>query len=216
MNPSKDVPSDDFIEILEQWIFKSNEGQPQMGPIHLESHYKVHALKELDNLKVIMEGSMRNIEFLHSKPTRSVALFSTMNYLVVNPNLCSLIDWRSVISNLLALKVKIKVIIRICNSQSFNNLVFTFNGQNFNDKFSMEYGFFMASNQEVSLMPSSSSWMNKLFLMYAYLLRPQLDKNEILGSRHLPSSVSTYERVVPKDQKLYKLKFNLAAICFIV
>jgi hypothetical protein len=41
MNPSKDAPSNDFIEVLEQWIFKSNEGQPQMGPIHLESHYGV-------------------------------------------------------------------------------------------------------------------------------------------------------------------------------
>jgi len=92
MNPSKDAPSDDVIEDLKQWIFRNNERQPQMGPIHLESHYKVHALKELDNLKAIVEGSMRNIEFLHSKPTRSVALFSTTNYLVVNPNLCSLTD----------------------------------------------------------------------------------------------------------------------------
>jgi hypothetical protein len=44
-------------------------------------------------------------------------------------------------------------------------LVFTLNGQDFNDKFSMEYGFYMASNQEVLLTPSSSSWMNKLILI---------------------------------------------------
>ncbi len=108
---------------------------------------------------------MKNVEFLNIKPIRSIALFSITNYLVVNPNLCSLMGWRSVISNLLALKVKIKVIICICNSQSFNNLVFTLNGQDFNDKFSMEYGFYMASNQEVLLTPSSSSWMNKLILI---------------------------------------------------
>lgn len=63
-----------------------------MGPIHLESHYRVHALKELDNLKAIVEGNTRNIEFLHNKPTRSVALFSTMNCLVENLNLCFLAD----------------------------------------------------------------------------------------------------------------------------
>ncbi len=41
MNPSKDVSFDDFIEVLEQRIFKSNGGQPQMGPIHLETHYRI-------------------------------------------------------------------------------------------------------------------------------------------------------------------------------
>jgi hypothetical protein len=75
----------------------------------------------------------------------------------------------------------------------------------------MEYRFYMASNQEVSLAPSSSSWMNKPILMYAYLLWPQLNRTEILGSRRLPSSIA-YEKVVPKDQKLYKFKLNLDSI----
>jgi hypothetical protein len=44
MNPSKDVFFDDFIEVLDQRIFKSNGGQPQMGPIHLETHYRVEHL----------------------------------------------------------------------------------------------------------------------------------------------------------------------------
>lgn len=44
MNPSKDVPSNDFIEVLKQRNFKSNEGQPQMGPIHLETHYRWNIL----------------------------------------------------------------------------------------------------------------------------------------------------------------------------
>ncbi len=41
MNPSKDVSFDDFIEVLEQWIFKSNGGQPQMAPIYLKTHYRI-------------------------------------------------------------------------------------------------------------------------------------------------------------------------------
>jgi hypothetical protein len=41
MNPSKDAPSNDFVEVFEQWISRSNERQPQMGPIYLESHYKI-------------------------------------------------------------------------------------------------------------------------------------------------------------------------------
>jgi hypothetical protein len=61
-----------------------------MGPIHLESHYRVHALKELDNLKAIVEGNTKNVESLHNKPTNSVVLFSIMNCLVENLNLCSL------------------------------------------------------------------------------------------------------------------------------
>ncbi len=121
------------------------------------------------NLKTIVEGSTRNVEFFYNKPSRLIVLFSTTNCFMENPNLCFLMDWRSVILILLVLKVKFKVIICISNSQSFNNLVFTFNGQDFNDKFSMEYGFCMASNQEVPLAPSSSSWMNKPLLIYAYL-----------------------------------------------
>ncbi len=56
MNLSKDPLSDEINEILEQWILRFIEGNPHMGLMCFESHYRVDPLLEFNNLKDAMDG----------------------------------------------------------------------------------------------------------------------------------------------------------------
>jgi len=140
-----------------------------MGLVCLELHYKVDPLLELDNLKDVMDGSSRNVDFLNHKSMRTFAMFSTTNYLSEDLDVYSLIDWKSVISSLLSMKVAFKAIVYICNQIFFNNLVVTFQKEDFMDDIFMEYEFYKASKQVVLLLRSSCFWMNLPFLVYIYL-----------------------------------------------
>jgi hypothetical protein len=125
MNPCSDPSSDEFNKVLEDWISRSANENPQIGLVHLKLHYKVDPLLELDSLKDVMDNSSRNVDFLNNKSRRTFVVFSTTNSLSKNPNVYILTDWKNVFSNLLSMKVAFKTIICICNQKSFNNLVIT-------------------------------------------------------------------------------------------
>jgi len=72
-------------------------------------------------------------------------MFLTKKILSKDPNVCSLTNWKSVFSNLLSMKVTFKANVCICNQKSFNNLVVTFQEENFMDNISLEYRFYQAS-----------------------------------------------------------------------
>jgi hypothetical protein len=67
MNPSKDPPSNEFNEVIKEWISRSTDRNPLMGRISFESHYKVNLFLELDNLKDAMDDSSRNVDILSNK-----------------------------------------------------------------------------------------------------------------------------------------------------
>jgi hypothetical protein len=92
MNPSKDPPFDEFNEVLKQWISRSIGINPQMGHVCLKSHYRMDLLLELNNLKDIMDGYSRNVNFLNNKLGKTFVMFLTMNSLSKDPNICFLID----------------------------------------------------------------------------------------------------------------------------
>jgi hypothetical protein len=64
---SKDTPFDEFNKVLKQWISRSVDENPQMGPMCLESHYRMDFLLELKNFKDVVDGCSRNVDFLNSK-----------------------------------------------------------------------------------------------------------------------------------------------------
>jgi len=97
-----------------------------MGLMHLKLHYRVDPLLELNNLKDVVEGSSRNVNFLNNKLGRTFFVFLIMNSLSEDLNVFSLTNWKSVLSSLLSMKVAFKKIIYICNHKSFNNLIATF------------------------------------------------------------------------------------------
>jgi hypothetical protein len=72
-----------------------------------------------------------------------------MNSLSEDPNIYSQTNYKSVLSNLLSMKVAFKAIVCICNQKSFNNLVITLQEESFMDNISMDYGFYQAFKQEV-------------------------------------------------------------------
>jgi hypothetical protein len=113
-----------------------------MGHVRLELHYKVDPLLELDNLKDIMEGSSRNANFLNNKSGRMFDVFSIMNSLSKDPNIYSLTYYKNVFLSLLSMKVAFKAIVYICHQKSFNNLVVTFQEEDFMDDIIMEYEFY--------------------------------------------------------------------------
>jgi hypothetical protein len=125
MNLSMDPPSNEFNKLIKQWISRSTNKNPHIGPMCLESHYKVDPLLEFDSLKNDMDDFSMNVEFLNSKSRRIFAIFSTMNSLNKELDVCSQIDWKSGLLSLLSMKVTFKVIVCICNQKSFNNLVVT-------------------------------------------------------------------------------------------
>jgi hypothetical protein len=90
-----------------------------MGPMHFESHYKVNPLLELDNLKDVMDGCSRNVDFLNNKLGRTFVVFSTTNSLSEDLDLYSFINWKSVLSSLLSMKVTFKAIVCICDRKFF-------------------------------------------------------------------------------------------------
>jgi hypothetical protein len=69
-------------------------------------------------------------------------VFSTTNSLSEDLNIYFLIDWKNVLSNLLSMKVGFKIIVCICDQKFFNNLVVTFQEEDFMDDISMEYTFY--------------------------------------------------------------------------
>jgi len=101
MNPSKDPPSDEFNEVFEQWISWFANENPHIGLVLLKSHYRMDPLLELDSLKDVMDGSSRNVNFLNSKSGRIFHVFPIMNFLNKDPNVHSITEWMSVLSNLL-------------------------------------------------------------------------------------------------------------------
>jgi hypothetical protein len=86
-----------------------------MGHVYLESHYKVDPLLELDNFKDIMDDSSGNVDFQNHKSRRTFLVLLTTKSFSKDPNLCFLIDWKSVLSNLLLMKVIFKTIVYICD-----------------------------------------------------------------------------------------------------
>jgi hypothetical protein len=95
-----------------------------MGPMCFEPHYRVDLLLELDNLKDIMDGYSRNVNFLNILG-RTFVVFLTTNSVKEDLNVYSLIDWKNVLLSLLSMKVAFKVINCIYDEESFNNLVIT-------------------------------------------------------------------------------------------
>jgi hypothetical protein len=155
MNLSKDSPSNEFNEVLEQWISRSTDENPHMGHVCFKSHYRVDPLLELDNFKDVMDSSSRNIDFLNHKLGRTFVVFSKMNFLSEDPDVYSLIDWENVFLSLLSMKVAFKTIVCICDQKFFNNLVITLQEEKFMDDISMEYGFYQTSEYKVPLLRSS-------------------------------------------------------------
>ncbi len=142
MNSSKDSPLDEFNELFEQWISRSIDENPQMGPVCLESHYMMDLLLEFNNLKEVVDDSSRNVNFLNNKSIRTFSMFSTLNSLNENLDICFFRDWKNVLLSLLSTKVIFKVIVCICDHKSFNNLVVTLQEKVFKDNISVEYGFY--------------------------------------------------------------------------
>jgi hypothetical protein len=113
-----------------------------MDPMRLELHYRVDPLLELDNLKDVVEGSSRNVNFVNNKSKKTFVVFLIMNSLSKDPDICFLTNWKSVRSNFLSMMVAFKKIVYICGHKSFNNLVITFQEEDFMDDISMEYKFY--------------------------------------------------------------------------
>jgi hypothetical protein len=72
-------------------------------------------------------------------------MFSITIFLNKDANICSIIDWKSVLSSFFSMKVAFKAIIYICDQKYFNNLVVTLQEEDFIDDISMEYGFYHTS-----------------------------------------------------------------------
>jgi hypothetical protein len=58
-------------------------------------------------------------------------MFLTMNSISKDLNVYFLIDWKNVFLNLLSMKVTFKAIVYIYNQKHFNNLVITFQEEDF-------------------------------------------------------------------------------------
>jgi hypothetical protein len=72
MNPSNDPPSDEFNKVLEHWISRSANENPQIGLVHLKLHYRVDPLLEFDSLKNIVDSSSRNVDFPNHKSGKTM------------------------------------------------------------------------------------------------------------------------------------------------
>jgi hypothetical protein len=142
INLSKDPPSNEFNGVLKEWISRSNDGNPQIGLVHLESYSRVDPLLELNSLKDAMDDFSRNVDFMNIKFGKIFAIFSTTNFLTKDPDVCSQTDWKSVFLSLLSMKVSSKVIVCTRNQKYFYNFVVAFQKDNFIDEISMEYGFY--------------------------------------------------------------------------
>jgi hypothetical protein len=86
-----------------------------MGHVHLKLHYRVDPLLEFDSLEDVVDGSSRNVNFLNHKLGKTFVVFSTMNFLNEDLKIYFQIDWKSVILNLLSMKVSFKAIVCICD-----------------------------------------------------------------------------------------------------
>jgi hypothetical protein len=124
---------------------RCTDGNPQMGHVCLESQYRVDPLLEFDNLKDIVDDYSRNVDFLNNKSRKTFVVFSTMNSLNKDLDVCSFIDYKSVLSSLLCMKITFKVIAFIYDQKSFNNLIVTLHEKDFKDDISMVYKIYQVS-----------------------------------------------------------------------
>ncbi len=125
MNSSKDPPSHEFDKVLEEWISNSIIENPQIGHVHLKSHYRVNPLLEFDSLKDVVDDSSGNVDFLSNTFRRIFFIFFTINFLIEDPYICFQIDWKNVLLSLFSMKVAFKTIVCICGQKYFINLVLT-------------------------------------------------------------------------------------------
>jgi hypothetical protein len=82
-------------------------------------NYKVNILLELDNLKDVVDGCSRNVDSLNNKLERTFVVFSIMNSLNEDLDVCSFTNWKNVLLSLLSMKVTFEAIARICDQKSF-------------------------------------------------------------------------------------------------
>lgn len=80
-------------------------------------------LLEFKNVKDAVDGCSGNVNFLNNKLGRTFVVFFIMNSLKEDLDVYSLIDWKSVLSSLLSMKVTFKAIVSIYDQKSFNHLV---------------------------------------------------------------------------------------------
>ncbi len=97
MNMYKDPPSNEFNEVLEEWISRSIDRNPYIGHVFFKSHYRVDPLLELNSLKDIVDDFSRNVDFLSSKYGKIFVVFSTTIFLTEDPYVYPQTNWKSVL-----------------------------------------------------------------------------------------------------------------------
>lgn len=65
----------EFNEVIEHWISRFANKDPQMGLVCFELHYTMDILLELDNLKDIVDDCSRNVNFMNNKLGRTFVVF---------------------------------------------------------------------------------------------------------------------------------------------
>jgi hypothetical protein len=136
MNPSKDPPNEfqGLLTETHKWSLCT------LTCIIRWIHYWNSIA--LGTLWIAPQGMLLSLTISQGGQRMPFAMFFTMNFLNEDLDIYFLIDWKSLYSSLLSMKVVFKAIICICSQKSFNNLVITLQEEDFLDDISMEYEFY--------------------------------------------------------------------------
>ncbi len=155
--------------------------------------------------------------FLHDNATRTIAVVCTTHMIKENPRVWIGPNWESFLQAMKHVKASFKVIVCICDQNSFKNLFLTVTKFGHVTSFLFEFGQYMVEPAEVPR--SSKSLVKDLVLFYAYLFPCKIKKyikEDVLDNKDLPLFVEHKTSSFLEDRCLYKNKICLEALAKIL
>jgi len=154
LNPLDKMHPLGFKCSLEKWIQSGISKENVVEAILLEIHYK---FDQIDNMITMLDVIDKETatSFLQNNVTSIIAVICTTHIAKDVPTIWKGFDWDSIVTGLLNAKARFKVVVCICDCNSFKNLFSTVCKSMYVTKMWLEFGQYVVQQEEVSSLSTN-------------------------------------------------------------
>lgn len=177
----------------------------------MDSHYKFEKVDNMASLLDVIDKE-KMASFLHDDATKKIIVVCTTHMIKDDPIVWIGLDWESFLQVMKHAKVSFKVVVCICDQDSFKNMFSMVMKSSHVMSFQFEFGQYMVKLAKVPGL--SKRLMTNLVILYAYLFPCKIGTNikeDVFGNNELPSLEEHNTSSFPKDKRLYKNEIYLEA-----